>query len=301
MGADIRGADFTNAKLIGANFRGAQAGLQRRWVVRLVVCSWIFSGFLGFLSASVSPAFLSILYPINLDSTTDIRGFFNNIVLPIMLAFFVIAPLLLQELRVGAVIGILTGAVAGTFTGAGSLAGAGAGAIAFILTFFPIVHAIAIAEAVAGAVAGAVAFVFAVAFAFTAPETFPVIRAFSFKGVEAVSDISDGAIAGAGTLGFTVASVVILADAYIRGRGWAEDRRFPSIRSFAIFCAAIGGTTFRSADLTDANFTQARLKSTDLRRAILTHTCWYNAKMLDRVCPYHFLLKRQQINWKVKC
>ena len=32
-GADIRGADFRNWKLAGANFAGARAGIGRRWVV----------------------------------------------------------------------------------------------------------------------------------------------------------------------------------------------------------------------------------------------------------------------------
>jgi uncharacterized protein YjbI with pentapeptide repeats len=54
---------------------------------------------------------------------------------------------------------------------------------------------------------------------------------------------------------------------------------------FAIAFAATGGTSFRNADLTDADFTSATLKSTDLRKANLTRTRWHQSKKLDRVRP----------------
>ncbi|WP_442942060.1 pentapeptide repeat-containing protein [Nostoc sp.] len=40
----------------------------------------------------------------------------------------------------------------------------------------------------------------------------------------------------------------------------------------AVVFATFGGTSFRSADLTDVNFTRVILKSTDFRKAILTRT-----------------------------
>ncbi len=39
---------------------------------------------------------------------------------------------------------------------------------------------------------------------------------------------------------------------------------------------------FRNTNLTDANFSQATLKSTDLRSAILTHTCFLRHKSLRK-------------------
>jgi uncharacterized protein YjbI with pentapeptide repeats len=48
----------------------------------------------------------------------------------------------------------------------------------------------------------------------------------------------------------------------------------------AIAFAAIGGTSFRNGDLTDANFRQATLKSVDFRDASLIRTCWQNVKGL---------------------
>ena len=43
-GADIRGANFTGANLTLANFSHTQAGLQKRWVIGLVVMSCLLSG-----------------------------------------------------------------------------------------------------------------------------------------------------------------------------------------------------------------------------------------------------------------
>ncbi|MDB9513336.1 pentapeptide repeat-containing protein, partial [Kamptonema animale CS-326] len=69
---------------------------------------------------------------------------------------------------------------------------------------------------------------------------------------------------------------------YIAWRALAGDEKHAFIRTIAVAFAATGGTSFRQADLTNADFTQATLKSTDFRGAILTRTCWHEAKRLDR-------------------
>ena len=63
------------------------------------------------------------------------------------------------------------------------------------------------------------------------------------------------------------------------------DPKHALIRNIAVAFAAFKGTSFHSADLTDANFTEATLKSTDFRKAVLTRTCFYKTKKLDRVRP----------------
>ena len=61
--------------------------------------------------------------------------------------------------------------------------------------------------------------------------------------------------------------------------------KYAIIRNIALAFAAFKGTSFRSSDLTDVNFTLATLKSTDFRKAHLTRTCFHKTKMLDRVRP----------------
>lgn len=57
------------------------------------------------------------------------------------------------------------------------------------------------------------------------------------------------------------------------------------IRNIVIAFAAIKGTSFRNANLTDANFTGATLKSTDFRKANLTCTCFHQTKKLNWTRP----------------
>ena len=81
---------------------------------------------------------------------------------------------------------------------------------------------------------------------------------------------------------FASAGAAILVSAYIARRALTGDPRDAWMRSVAIAFSTIGGTSFRNADLSHATFTQATLKSTDLRNAILTLTNWHQVKKRDR-------------------
>lgn len=61
----------------------------------------------------------------------------------------------------------------------------------------------------------------------------------------------------------------------------AGDENVTLTRTVAIAFAATGGTSFRGADLTDADFTQAILKNTDFIKANLTRTRFYEARKLN--------------------
>ena len=134
-------------------------------------------------------------------------------------------------------------AVAGAFAVAGAVAVAGA-------------FAVAVAVAVAGAVAGAVAV--------------------------AVAGAGAGAFAFAFAFAFAVAVGIIAICTYIAWRALKGDPKHALVRNLAIALGAIGGTSFRRADLTQANLTQAVLKSTDFRDATVTQTHWHHTKRLDR-------------------
>ena len=73
------------------------------------------------------------------------------------------------------------------------------------------------------------------------------------------------------------------------------DEKYSLIRNIAVAFAAIGGTSFRNANLTDANFTAATLKSTDFRKANLTRTCFHKTKKLDHVRPGTTYLQKAQL------
>ena len=92
---------------------------------------------------------------------------------------------------------------------------------------------------------------------------------------------------------FAVAGAVV--SAYIGWRAIKGDKKQAIIRNTAVAFAAFGGTSFRNADLTDANFTLANLKNSDFRSANLTRTCFRKVKKLDFVRPGNTYLKSFQL------
>ena len=248
-GVDIRGANFSNATLIGANFAQAKAGLQRRWVVGLLSITMLLLLLSSLFSAGIAATLVGwIAYPS--EPGQALGGWLG---IAIMIVLWAIA------LRRGGIASLSFAAVlvAGVVPIAVAVAFAGVFAVAVV---FAVAAAAAAAAAVAFAVAAAVAF--AVAFA--------------FAGVFAVAVAAAVAVAG------TVAVLIMLVSAYIGWRALAGDERDAWVRSMAVAVAAIGGTDFRGADLTDANFAQATLKNIDLREAVLLQTNWHQAKKLDR-------------------
>ena len=269
IGADIRGANFTNAILREADFTGAKAGLQRRWIIFLVTISLFLSLISGLILILASFWVAFFFTSDNIKQYTMIP----SVVVLIILAILFIATIR-QGLGVGAaaVPATAAGAAAvavaatGTGTGAAVVTGAVAGAGAAAVTGAAAVVAVAVAGAGAGAVAGPVAGAVAVA----------VAVAGAVAGAAAVK------VAVAGAVAVAVAVAVAGLGAYIAWRALAGDEKHALIRSIAIVFAATGGTSFRNADLTDANFTKATLKSTDFRTADLTRTCFRKTKKLDR-------------------
>jgi len=99
----------------------------------------------------------------------------------------------------------------------------------------------------------------------------------------AIKAVGAAPMAAAGTVAIAVAVAMTAAglSAYVSLRALAGDKKNALIRAIAIAFAGKGGTSFRGADLTDADFTQATLESTNFRRANLTGTCWFQAKKLE--------------------
>jgi uncharacterized protein YjbI with pentapeptide repeats len=69
-------------------------------------------------------------------------------------------------------------------------------------------------------------------------------------------------------------------------RALENDERFQVVKSIAVFLSSIGGTSFRNTNLSDVNFSCAKLKSTDFRQENIDHsntnrTCWREAEFLD--------------------
>ncbi|MUL38322.1 pentapeptide repeat-containing protein [Gloeocapsopsis dulcis] len=72
---------------------------------------------------------------------------------------------------------------------------------------------------------------------------------------------------------------VIFLSAYVSWRALGGAQQYGLVRKVAVTIAAIGGTRFRGADLTNANFTKATLKAVQFSRAALTRTSWFQARL----------------------
>ncbi len=264
--ADIRGTNFRGAILHGTKFIAAKAGLQKRWVIGLLIVCFLLLLIAGLCIGVVGAFVLSIFDTSHQDS--QVAGW---VILIILISFWSFI--------------IRQGIEAGTLVVA----------IAFPLVFvfsLPLVLAfvLAIAFAVAGAVAGAVAVAVAFAVAFVLAVAVAVAIAESLVGAGAV------VIAGAGAV--TLINLGLCF--YISWRAIQGDEKDRLIRSIAVAMAAFGGTCFRDAELIDANFTKATLKSTDFRGATLTQTCWKNALKLDQVRPGKTYLSDAQVRELVR-
>ncbi len=260
---DIRGADFTKAILKGANFSHVQAGRQHHWAIVLLAVSLFLSTLSGFVSAFAGDTTGAALI-----SENPIEILTGLVILITLAVFFLltIRQSLLVAFGVVATVVVAAAAaeVAGVAVAGAVVAAVGAGAIAMALAVVA-----AVAASGAGAGAGAVAVVAAAAAAAAAGLAVPLA--------------ASGAVAGAVAAAVAVAVAMSVAglSTSVSRQALAGDRKYTFIRTIAIAFAATGGTSFRSADLTDADFTQSILESTNFTEANLTCTCWFQAKKLD--------------------
>jgi len=106
-------------------------------------------------------------------------------------------------------------------------------------------------------------------------------KCYDFLG-KCVNEIPDPPVIIAIVLGAVILAVGLVGlGTYAASRVLAEDDKYALIRQFAIAISAIGGTSFRRADLTNANFSFATLKNTDFLQSNMTRTLWHKSLMLD--------------------
>jgi uncharacterized protein YjbI with pentapeptide repeats len=269
---NIQGTDFTNAILKGANFTGAKAGQHKRWVAVQAIILLIIWAVLGCLSALGGYFLIQRLLPgheqIFIGGAIVVT--FYGAFLFTTINFGIAASL---STAAGSIFGAVFGALVllglGIDTSTGAIAGLGAGivagAVAGLLSF-----AVAGTARNTNAIFGAVAFASASAFAFAIAGT-------------NITEIAV-AVVGAGVIAIAV-SVVVLSlrlSFYISRQALQGNPKFSWIRPFVMFFAVLGGTNFRGADLTDANFTEATVNNTNFSGAIQTRICWRHVKLIEQ-------------------
>lgn len=270
-GADLSGANFTGATLIGANFSKAETGVQKRWLAFQLVISFFLSAWTGFLAAYTG-VWVTLFLTFNITS--------------IRIATFIAIIIIFAIVRQG-------------FTA--KAFGKMALALALVLVSYTLLLLSGTNPLVLLAVAVvAVAVVAVVAFSVVILSGTLVL---SWEGAfvgwlggalsGGFSGAMVGLLGGAGSsdsalVGAAVGAVsTMLLSVYAALRTLKGDPKFDTFLKFIVGFASIGGTSFRGADLTKANFTKAYLKSSDFRNSRkqitnLTRIIWNQAKELDR-------------------
>jgi uncharacterized protein YjbI with pentapeptide repeats len=270
---DIRGANFSTAILVGANFSNTKAGLPIIWTIALISLSLILSLFAG-LIAGYAGAFIGDL----LSGRTYGHITFGIISLISFISFLII--IFWQGL--GGTLAILAELIAAFLIA--------------ILAFLPeiesqlIVGAVFTVIGLAGSLAGLVNMALAIAIArvMTLPKVRFIIIFMALFGIflgallGVRSDESSAASASAYFISGIVGLAAITLGAYVGWQAISGNKKYTLIRTLAVGIVCQGGTKFYNADLTDANFTQATLKSVDFRNAILTRTSWFEVQQLDQ-------------------
>jgi len=273
--ADIRGTDFTNAILRKANFSQAQAGRERNWATILLVVSLLLSTLSG-----LAFGFVGVTTGVALSSQNPVEILAAMVSLIILGVFIVVS--IRQSLvtavglllAIGVVVSVLM-ALVGAKTGVTAAVIAGTGAIA-----------IAILAAAAGVGTGMGSVAVLAASAAVAAGLSVVLEASRTTAVT-------GTLAAAVAVAMAMAAAGLSAS--VMRKALAGDKQYTFIRKLAIIFTAIGGTNFHGADLTDADFTQATLESTNLLKANLTRTCWFQAKKLELTRVGKSYLENEQV------
>ena len=270
-GADIRSCDFTKANLTGANFQKTKAGLKSYGIFVFSLLLLLIAGLSGF-TAGISITFTT---------------YFFLSLKPRIFTVFLASFLFISFVRT--VLNVTYGPIAVNI----QLVAAVAIVLAVVAVGAP-AAAVDEPEAKIGAivVSGVMSMLFVLAVALNSSVT--VHEPFSTRliGDGLLRTLVKGGAWFGGIVGGLVGAAM---GSYVGRLALNGDKRFRWIWKITIAFASTEGTSFRGADLTNANFTQAVLKSSDFRNAILTHTCWYQAKKLDCIRPGTTYLRNVQL------
>ena len=272
-GADIRGVKFTNAVLQNTNFNHIRAGLAPSRSVGLIVGSLILVAISGLVIgySSAFPAFIT-----NLLSEQNAAGK----ELLITTGLFILASFVFVILRqgLGASLGILA-IITVIITAIAAFAGAGDSSI----TAAAVLQAVIIAMLVAGVLVESLALSIFLAITKTKALALPVIVTLAISivgGQEGVKGTPSATLSLSLVMTGIISIALIVLSVYISIRAMAGDRRYRLIRAISISLCTSLGTSFRGANLTDADFAQATLPYTDFRKANLKRTSWFQSSKL---------------------
>ena len=284
--ADIRGTNFANTCLSDAKFCRAKAGLQPHQAIVLVFVAFLLAMGAGLITG------LAGFFALNLLESGNIKIFVSPITIAVIVAIGLFFSIISWGYKNAIEARGSSMSRDVTITVPTSLALGFFGVLVLGISVFltsSADYAIIIALTVIGGVLSAVAVLLALIMAGVGAIA-PLAVAVILVGLVAIAGAVVRIFVESGQLNATgaISSVVVCAvfvgllASYIGFEALAGNNRFTWVRMIALNFAALGGTSFRRANLTKASFTRAILKSTDFRGAILHHTCFLQAQKLNQ-------------------
>ncbi len=286
--ADIRGANFTQANLRNANFSNAKAGVESHWVIISIVFSLFVSTLCVFSAWMTGVIVAETVFQSSEPLYNGVPSVDNGI--PGLIVLIVLAVFCITTIRKGFVAALLamTGIGGATVVILGTLLGLSLGASGLKMVGAGAWRAAAAGIwAITTTLTGAIA-VFASSFE-TKPHFTGVFKvtagviaiAIAITVFKASDSEPTALVMPALPMAVAVTIILLLFSFYIGWRCLLADAKFMPIQNMAQAIFTIGGTSFHGADLTNADFSQASLKSADLRNTKLICTNFHLAKNLS--------------------
>ena len=295
-GADIRGTDFSNAILINTNFTQTQAGLPPKLITRLQA----FAHFLALLSGFIT-AYAGAIFGQGFTGNDKGSAYIATTTTIALIAFTLIT----LKKGLGFALGLLSLIAATTIV-----------LIVALTPSEPIAGQTALSSlALGGAIAGTIGLSTALNLNRTRKKltlTIAIIGIVlgSLLGISVDKDLLESTISVIilspsviiSTIGVIILSPsVIILSKHITKATIAGDPRYQMIQDLTSHLTTIGSTRFTNANLTNANFTEAILSSTNFRNANRFNVCWINAKgnqaNFDRTFLTQQFTQSEQIQW----
>ncbi|MEH2195716.1 MAG: pentapeptide repeat-containing protein [Nostoc sp.] len=299
--ADIRGANFTNAILKDADFTGAKAGLQDYWVISWIVGLFLVAFLSLFICATTNGltwwrlgkgafqqnAFLLGLVMIGMLSVfifiTIWKGLTSSLVTIILTLIVLVFPAAISailNLNKYQVFGRWIQAIISSILVAIVISGIVALSLVLSKTFAKKLTEIVVLGFLSGGITGSITRVL-------------IRHGWKYLSSEPIWSWNWAWVDLIWACSWTL--ILVILGSYIGCRALAKNEKPNLIFSVAIAFAATGGTSFRNADLTDADLTGAILINTDFRKVNLTRTRFYAAKKLDFARVDHSILANRGV------
>jgi uncharacterized protein YjbI with pentapeptide repeats len=270
--ADIRGVNFNNSVLVNANFRYAKAGHRWYWQVALSFSVLL----IAFLSGLLTGFGCSQISGLMFYTESQPVGFWSGLATFAILVSFIFISL---KKGLGSALGgvsVLTALTVGLIVFSGQ--GRGIGAL--------VIQSCGLAISIAGMFASSISMAITVRVnsRFTNVVTIVIASILYllggflgiYEGLKGKIDQLDFHLAGIFTL------ILLFCSLYVGWQAVKGHTNYFLVNSIATFISSKGATSFRGANLTDADFAEASLKNADFRKATLIRTNWYLVKQLEQ-------------------